>query len=200
MPEIGIIVIDSVAALTSEDELADTKQLGRLAALMSQELKKLVAVSGRESPTVIMINQLRDNVGVMWGDKQKSPGGRALGFYSSVQIRVSQLKKIKDESTDQIRGIEVQLEAKKNKVGLPYRKVSYILNFKTGISKYSGLLPLMIRLKLVKKGSKNGLYTYEGEEFKMDGSKLVGAEGVKVFSEIVESNKDAIVGKLNEDW
>ncbi len=149
---LDVIVIDSVAALVPraeiEGEMGDS-HVGLQARLMSQALRKLTASINRSKTSVIFINQLREKIGVMFGNPETTPGGRALKFYSSVRLDVRRVDSIK-QGTDVI-GSKVRVKVVKNKVAPPFRQVEFDLVYSEGISKEGGLLDVGLEMGLVEK-------------------------------------------------
>jgi recombination protein RecA len=149
---VDVIVIDSVAALVPraeiEGEMGDA-HVGLQARLMSQALRKLAAAIGRSGTAVIFINQLREKVGIVFGNPEVTPGGRALKFYSSIRIDLRRVDSIKEGS--QIIGSHVRAKVVKNKVAPPFRSAEFDIMFDHGISREGNLIDLGVELGLVKK-------------------------------------------------
>ncbi len=149
---IDIIVIDSVAALTPkseiEGEMGDSK-MGLQARLMSQALRKLTANISKTNTTCVFINQLREKIGVMFGNPETTTGGNALKFYSSVRIDIRRIGQIKDG--DEVKGNRTKVKIVKNKLAPPFRKAEFDIVYGEGISRTGELIDLGVDLEIIKK-------------------------------------------------
>lgn len=157
--EIDVIVVDSVAALTPKDEIEGDMgayHVGKQARLMSQALRKLTAIVAKSKTIVIFINQIRMKIGVMFGNPETTPGGRALKFYSSVRIDIRRIAQIK--KGDDVVGSRTRVKIVKNKVAAPFRKTEFDIIYGEGISYEGELLALGEKFGLVQKAGAS--YSY----------------------------------------
>ena len=188
---IDVLVIDSVAALTPKSEIdgdmGDNK-VGLHARLMSQALRKLTANISRTNTTCIFINQLREKIGVMFGNPETTTGGNALKFYASVRLDIRRVTTLKDG--DQAIGNHVRVKVVKNKVAPPFRKAEFEILFGEGISKYGELVDL---------GVEHGIIQKSGSWFSYEGTKL--AQGRDATKAMLKDNPelcDEIEAKIME--
>jgi recombination protein RecA len=170
---IDIIVIDSVAALVPraelEGEMGDSK-MGLQARLMSQALRKLTGVINKTGCCCIFINQLREKIGVMFGNPETTTGGNALKYYASVRLDIRRVGQIK-ESSDNILGNRTRVKVVKNKLAPPFKVIEFDIMYGEGISKVGEILDLAVELEIVKKS---------GSWFSYDGNRLgQGRDSVK---------------------
>lgn len=161
--KIDVIVIDSVAALTPKDEIEGDmgqQQMGKQARLMSQALRKLTAITSKTKTLIIFINQIRMQIGVMFGNPETTTGGKALKFYTSVRIDIRRIAQIK--KGDEIMGGRHRVKIVKNKVAAPFRQTEFDMMYGEGISREGEALALGEKLSVIEKSS-GGSYKY-GEQ------------------------------------
>lgn len=193
---IDLIVVDSVAALTPkaeiEGDMGDNK-VGLQARLMSQALRKLTATISRTKTTCIFINQLREKIGVMFGNPETTTGGNALKFYSSVRIDIRKSTPIKDG--DEILGNETRVKVVKNKVAPPFKKADFEILYGKGINRQGEIIDFAVDL---------GIVTKSGSWFSYENTKIgQGRDAVKQAlidnPELAEQIEQKVLEKLNEN-
>jgi recombination protein RecA len=171
---VDVVVVDSVAALVPKAEIEGEMgeaQMGLQARLMSQALRKLTGVVAKSNTTLIFINQLREKIGVMFGNPETTTGGRALKFYASVRIDIRRIASIKDG--DQVIGGRTRVKVVKNKVAPPFREAEFDVMYGEGISREGDLLDLAVEKRIVEKS---------GAWFAFSGERLgQGRENAKQF-------------------
>ncbi len=157
--KIDVIVVDSVAALTPKDEIEGdmgAQHVGKQARLMSQALRKLTAIVARSNTIVIFINQIRMQIGIMFGNPETTPGGKALKFYTSVRLDIRRIAQIK--KGDEVVGSRTRVKVVKNKVAAPFKQTEFDIIYGEGISLEGELLALGESLGLIKKSGTS--YSY----------------------------------------
>ena len=169
-----IVIIDSVAALVPKSEIdgeMGESHVGQQARLMSQALRKLTAIVNKTNCVVIFINQLREKIGVMYGNPETTTGGRALKFYSSVRLDVRKVETLKQGG--EMVGNHVRVKVVKNKVAPPFKEAEFDIMFGQGISKEGDILDLGVKIGAVDKSG--AWYAYEGNKIGQ------GRENAKLF-------------------
>jgi recombination protein RecA len=162
--KLDVVVIDSVAALTPKDEIEGemgAHHVGKQARLMSQALRKLTAIVAKSKTIVIFINQIRMQIGVMFGNPETTPGGKALKFYTSVRIDIRRIAQIK--KGDEVMGGRIRVKVVKNKVAPPFKLSEFDLMYNEGISKEGEIIAL---------GEKMGIITKSGTSYSFGEEKL----------------------------
>lgn len=190
---IDVIVIDSVAALVPKAEIdgeMGDSHMGLQARLMSQALRKLAGVISKSKTTAIFINQLREKVGIMFGNPETTPGGRALKFYASVRLDVRKIETMK-QGTDVI-GNRTKVKVVKNKVAPPFKEAEFDIIYGKGISQEGSVLDVGVNLDIINKSG--AWFSYNGQRIGQ------GRENVKQF---LRENKEIcreIEGKIRENY
>lgn len=189
--KIDVVVIDSVAALTPKDEIEGDMgafHVGKQARLMSQALRKLTAIVAKSKTIVIFINQIRMQIGVMFGNPETTPGGKALKFYTSVRLDIRRIAQIK--KGEEIMGGRVRVKVVKNKVAAPFRQTEFDLMYNEGISREGEIIAL---------GEKMGLVTKTGSSYSYGEVKLGrGYDATRQFLREEKKIADEILGKIRE--
>jgi recombination protein RecA len=196
--KIDVIVIDSVAALTPKDEIEGdmgAQHVGKQARLMSQALRKLTAIVAKSKTIVIFINQIRMQIGVLWGNPETTPGGKALKFYTSVRLDIRRIAQIK--KGDEVMGGRIRVKVVKNKVAAPFKQTEFDLLYAEGISEEGEIIALGEKYGLIQKAGA-GSYKYQdvalGRGY--DATRQFLLENPKIKNEILK----AIREKLKETY
>jgi recombination protein RecA len=185
---IDVLVVDSVAALVPKAELdgeMGDSHVGLQARLMSQALRKLTGIVAKSNTCLVFINQIREKIGVMFGNPETTTGGRALKFYASVRIDIRRIGAIKDG--DQVVGSRTRVKIVKNKTAAPFREAEFDMMYGEGISREGDLIDLAVNHNLLEKSG--SWFSYKGERVGQ------GRENAKQF---LKDNKD-IAGKLEAE-
>jgi recombination protein RecA len=187
--KIDVIVIDSVAALTPKDEIEGDMgayHVGKQARLMSQALRKLTAIVAKSKTVVIFINQIRMQIGVMFGNPETTPGGKALKFYTSVRLDIRRIAQIK--KGDEIMGGRVRVKVVKNKVAAPFKQTEFDLMYNEGISKEGEIIALGEKMGII--GKSGNSYKYNdlilGRGYDATRQFLKAKENKKIAEEILK--------------
>lgn len=190
---IDVVVIDSVAALTPKAEIEGemgASHIGLQARLMSQALRKLTAIVAKSKTVVIFINQIRMQIGIMFGNPETTTGGKALKFYSSVRIEVRRAAQIK--KGEEVIGNRVKAKVVKNKVAAPFRTAEFDILYNEGISREGDILNLGEKYEVIKKSGAS--YSYEGTSLGRgyDSARQYLKDNPKITQEIVKKIKEAV--------
>jgi len=203
---IDVLVVDSVAALVPraeiEGEMGDS-HMGLHARLMSQALRKLTGSISKSNSLVIFINQIRQKIGVMFGNPETTTGGNALKFYASVRMDIRRIGAIKDR--DEVVGNQTRVKIVKNKLAPPFKTVEFDVMYGEGISKTGEILDLASKVGIVEKSG--AWYSYEGERIGQgrENAKIFLKENVEIANKIEEKirskvdEKESTNDELNQD-
>nr|DAF64614.1 MAG TPA: Protein recA [Siphoviridae sp. ctamP19] len=197
---IGMVVIDSVAALVPKAEIdgeMGDSHVGLQARLMSQGLRKLSGTVNKTKCIVIFINQLREKVGVMFGNPETTPGGRALKFYSTIRLDVRRSEQIKDtkDKENPIKGNKTKIKVVKNKVASPFKTIELDLMYGEGISRTGEIISLSEDMGIIKKSG--AWFDYNNGEIKVQGRELLREElkkNPKIMNKIEEKIRTVLSG------
>lgn len=191
---IDILIIDSVAALTPKKEIEGDmgdSAVGLQARLMSQALRKLTSTIAKTNTCCIFINQLREKIGMMFGNPETTTGGNALKFYSSVRLDIRRVTSIKDG--DQVIGNQVRVKIVKNKVAPPFRKAEFEITFGEGISKIGEIVDLGVQYGIIQKSG--SWFSYNGTKLAQgrDATKAMIKDNPELAEELEGLIKNAII-------
>lgn len=194
---VDVVVLDSVAALTTKAEIDGNmgdSNVGQLARLMSQAMRKLTPLLSKTNCVAIFINQIREKIGVMYGNPETTPGGRALKFYASVIIDVRKGEAIKNGT--ELIGSRTKIKIKKNKIAPPFKECEFDIIFGKGISRTGEVLDLAVELDVIKKSG--AWFSYDGQKLGQgrDNAKKALEENpelMKIVEEKINENKDALM-------
>ncbi len=194
--KIDVVVVDSVAALTPKDEIEGDMgayHVGKQARLMSQALRKLTAIVARSKTVVIFINQIRMQIGVMFGNPETTPGGKALKFYTSVRLDIRKIAQIK--KGEEIVGSRTRVKIVKNKVAAPFKQTEFDIIYNEGISREGELMALGERFKIIEKTGNSYFHIPSGE--KAEKVKLgVGYDATRTFLRQEKKLSDQILKEI----
>lgn len=195
--KIDVIVIDSVAALTPKDEIEGDMgayHVGKQARLMSQALRKLAAIVARSKTSVIFINQIRMQIGVMFGNPETTPGGKALKFYTSVRLDIRRIAQIK--KGDVVVGSRTRVKVVKNKIAAPFKQTEFDIIYNEGISKEGEIIALGEKFKIVEKTGNTYFYISGKEKVKLgvgyDSTRTFLKENPKISTTILKEIKKSL--------
>ena len=197
--KVDIIVVDSVAALTPKDEIEGdmgSQQMGKQARLMSQALRKLTAITSKSKTLIIFINQIRMQIGVMFGNPETTTGGKALKFYTSVRLDIRRIAQIK--KGEEVVGGRHRVKVVKNKIAAPFRKVEFDLLYNEGISREGELLALGESLGVVSKSGSSYSFSPAEASAKAGGEKIALGRGYDASRTYLRENKKVANDILRE--
>ncbi len=194
---IDVIVIDSVAALVPKAEIEkamDEQQMGLQARLMSKALRKLTGIVGKTNTTVIFINQLRQKIGVMYGNPETTTGGNALKYYASVRLDIRRFDSVKNKEGEDI-GNRVRVKVVKNKVAPPFRTAEFDIVYGKGICALGNVLDVAVNMEIVKKAGAWFSYNEEKLGQGRDKSKEFLDEHPEILKEIEQKVREKLASK-----
>ncbi len=197
---IDVIVIDSVAALVPKAEIEkamDEQQMGLQARLMSKALRKLTAIVGKTNTTVIFINQLRQKIGVMYGNPETTTGGNALKYYASVRLDIRRFDSVKNKEGEDV-GNRVRVKVAKNKVAPPFRMAEFDIIYGKGICALGNILDVAVNMDIVKKAG--AWFSYNDDKLGQgrDKSKEFLGENPEILKEIEQKVREKLADKENK--
>ncbi|MDB5260055.1 MAG: recA [Candidatus Nomurabacteria bacterium] len=205
--QVDVVVIDSVAALTPKDEIEGdmgAQHVGKQARLMSQALRKLTGIAHKSKTVIVFINQIRMQIGIMFGNPETTPGGKALKFYASVRIdirRIAQIKKGED-----VVGARTKVKIVKNKVAAPFKTTEFDIMYNEGISREGELLALGEKFKVIQKSGASYAYGdeklgrgYDAARTYLRENKKVQDKLTKEIQKCLESGALAYEGKADPE-
>ncbi len=190
---LDVIVVDSVAALVPKAEIdgdMGDPHMGLQARLMSQALRKLAGALNKTKTVLIFINQLREKIGVMFGNPETTTGGRALKFYASVRMDIRKIENIKQDG--EFKGSRVRVKVVKNKVAPPFREAEFDVVYGEGISKAGNILDMAVNLDIIEKAG--SWFSYNGERIGQ------GRENVKKYLKENPDILEEVEAKVREDF
>lgn len=193
---VDVIVVDSVAALVPKEEIEgamEDKQMGLQARLMSKALRKLTSIVGKTNTTVIFINQLRQKIGVMYGNPETTTGGNALKYYSSVRLDIRRIETLKKD--DKEIGNRVKVKVVKNKVAPPFRIAEFDIIFGKGISKVGCIVDMAVNFGIVNKAG--AWFSYNDEQLGQGREKAI--DFMKNNPEILQEVENKVREKIAEN-
>ncbi|HVT75102.1 MAG TPA: recombinase RecA [Candidatus Paceibacterota bacterium] len=187
--KLDVIVIDSVAALVPKDEIEGdmgSQQMGKQARLMSQALRKLTAITAKSKTVVIFINQIRMQIGVMFGNPETTPGGKALKFYTSVRLDIRRIAQIK--KAEEVVGGRVRVKVVKNKVAAPFKQTEFDLMYNEGISREGEIIALGESHGIIAKSGASYSYQPMDKDGKAEGDKIALGRGYDATRQFLKEN------------
>ena len=199
------IVIDSVAAMMPKEEAEEEdyghNSIGAQARMMSKGLRKLTAIAGKHKCTLIFTNQIRNKIGILYGNPETTTGGKALEYYASVRIRVSQCGKVEDtvDGEKVITAIQTRLTTSKNKTFAPFKTCEIVIRFGEGIDNDAGILDLAFQYGIITKGG-GGIYTINGDKIKgLPALKTYLEQNPELYEEIKQKTREAMENDKKEN-